>query len=94
MGAVSELATVQGPEPASGNRKEDILRQALMRRTTLKRASFLDDACGGDAGLRVEIAALLVAQEQRDALLTTQAEAARPTTKACYAARCFGRKVS
>jgi eukaryotic-like serine/threonine-protein kinase len=52
-----------------------------MRRTTLERAAFLDGACGGDAALRVEIEALLAVQEQTDTLLTTQAEAARPTIR-------------
>ena len=72
---------MQGPEPSSVCRKEDILRQALMRRTPLERGAFLDGACGGNTALRVEIDALLAAQEQPGPLLTTQAEAARTTVK-------------
>src|ERR1039458_7277298 len=80
-GTVIQRATMQGPEPSSVCREEDILRQALMRRTPLERGAFLDGACGGGAALRVEIEALLAAQEQPGPLLTTQAEAARTTVK-------------
>jgi eukaryotic-like serine/threonine-protein kinase len=54
---------MQAPEPSSGRRKQDILRQALMRKTPLERAAFLEDACGGDMVLRVEMEALLANQE-------------------------------
>ncbi len=51
---------MQAPEPSSGSRKQDILRQALKRKTPLERAVFLDGACGADPALRMEIEALLV----------------------------------
>src|SRR5690349_9322066 len=62
---------MQAPEPSSGPRKQDILREALKRETPLQRAAFLDDACGSDAVLRVEMDAWLaaVAENQGDALL-------------------------
>ncbi len=50
---------MQAHEPSSGGRKQDILRQALKRKTPLERAAFLDGACGGDAALRVEMEAWL-----------------------------------
>jgi WD40 repeat protein/serine/threonine protein kinase len=55
---------MQAPEPSSGGRKQDILRQALKRKTPEERAAFLDGACGGDAALRVEMEALLASQGQ------------------------------
>jgi len=50
---------MQAPEPSSGRRKQDILRQALKRQTPLERAAFLDGACGSDTALRVEMEAWL-----------------------------------
>src|SRR5208283_3692475 len=52
---------MQAPEPSSGGRKQDILRQALKLKTPLERAAFLDDACGGDAALLAEMDAWLAA---------------------------------
>ena len=52
---------MQAPEPSSVSRKQDILRQALKRKTPVERAAFLDAACGGDAALRLEMEAWLAA---------------------------------
>ncbi len=54
---------MQAHEPPSDGRKQDILRQALKRKTPLERAAFLDGACGRDAALRVEIEAWLTGHE-------------------------------
>jgi hypothetical protein len=52
---------MQAPEPAFARRKQDILRQALKRKTPIERASFLEESCRGDAALRVEMDAWLAA---------------------------------
>ena len=52
---------MQGHEPSSGPRKQEILREALKRKTPHERAALLEDACGGDAALRVEMDAWLAA---------------------------------
>ena len=66
---------MQAPERLSGSRKQDILRQALKRKRPLERAAFLDDACGGDAALRVEIEALLAIYEEAERGPAQNAEA-------------------
>jgi WD40 repeat protein/serine/threonine protein kinase len=52
---------MQAPEASSGSGKQEILRQALKRKKPQERAVFLDGACAGDAALRVEMDAWLVA---------------------------------
>jgi WD40 repeat protein/serine/threonine protein kinase len=54
---------MEGHEPSSVSRKQDILRQALKRTTPTDRAVFLDGACAGDAALRVEMDAWLAIHE-------------------------------
>ena len=66
---------MQGSEPSSVSRKQDILRQALKRKTPLERATFLDGACGEDAALRVEIEALLASHEEAERGPALNAEA-------------------
>ena len=68
---------MQAPEPSSGRRRQDILRQALRRKTSIERAAFLDGACGGDAALRVEIEALLAVCEENQRGLAPTAEAGK-----------------
>jgi WD40 repeat protein len=71
---------MQAPEPSSGSRKQDILRQALKRKKPQERAVFLDDACGDDAALRVEIEALLAIceEDRRGPALNAEAGNALP----------------
>jgi serine/threonine protein kinase len=57
------------------------LFQLALSKPAAKRAAFLDSECEGDAALRQRLEALLAAHEQPETLLTTQAEAARPTIK-------------
>jgi serine/threonine protein kinase len=66
---------MQAPEPSTGSRKQDILRQALKRTIPLERAAFLDGACGGDAALRVEIEVLLASHEEAERGPALNAEA-------------------
>jgi WD40 repeat protein/serine/threonine protein kinase len=54
---------MQVPEPSSGQRKRELVLQALKRHTPQERAAFLDGACGDDAALRTEIEALLAMEE-------------------------------
>jgi hypothetical protein len=54
---------MQAPEPSPDRRKQNILLQALTRRTPAERAAFLDGACGEDSALRGEIEAHLAAEE-------------------------------
>jgi WD40 repeat protein/serine/threonine protein kinase len=68
---------MQAPEPSPGNRKWEILRQALKRTTPLERAAFLDGACAGDAALRVQIDALLAIYEEAERDPALNAEAAK-----------------
>jgi WD40 repeat protein/serine/threonine protein kinase len=66
---------MQAHEPPSGGRKQDILRQALTRKTPLERAAFLDGACGSDAALRMEMDGWLASHEgaKRSPGLNTEA---------------------
>ena len=68
---------MQAPEPLSSGRKQDILRQALKRKTPLERAAFLDGACGADAALRAEIEALLASYEEGERGSGQNAEAGK-----------------
>ncbi len=61
--------------------REELLFQLALTKSADERAAFLDRECGSDAALRARLEALLVAHEQPDTLLATQAEAARPTIK-------------
>ena len=61
--------------------REEALFALALEKPVEKRAAFLDAMCEGDAALRARLEALLAAHEQRDTLLTTQAEAVRPTIK-------------
>src|SRR5262245_63715368 len=55
---------MQPPEPSSSQRNQDILRQALKRKTPIERAAVLDALCGGDAVMRLEMEAGLVRKEE------------------------------
>ena len=61
--------------------REEALFAAALERPAEKRSDFLDGACLGDPALRQRLEALLAAHEQPETLLTTQADAARPTLK-------------
>ena len=60
---------------------EEGLFQLALAKPAEKRAAFIDVMCDGDPALRARLEALLAAHEQPDTLLSTQAEAARPTIK-------------
>ena len=62
------------------NREEALFALAL-KQPPNDRAAFLDAVCSGDPALRQRLEALLVAHDQPASLLTTHAEAARPTLK-------------
>src|SRR5262245_45182547 len=49
---------------------EEEIFAAAMEKCPADRASFLDRACGGDAGLRAEVESLLKAHEAPDSLLS------------------------
>ena len=61
--------------------REEGLFDAALAHPPTQRAAFLDGACLGNPSLRGRLEALLVAHDQPDSLLTTQADAARPTLK-------------
>ena len=61
--------------------REEGLFDAALAHPPAQRAAFLDGACIGNPSLRGRLEALLVAHDQPDSLLTTQADAARPTLK-------------
>ena len=60
---------------------EAALFALAVRKPVSERESFLQAVCGSDKPLRQRLEALLVAHDQPDSLLTTQADAARPTLK-------------
>jgi WD40 repeat protein/serine/threonine protein kinase len=66
---------MEAHEPSSDSRKQDILRQALKRKTPLERAAFLDEACVADAALRVEIETRLAIYDQAERGPALNAEA-------------------
>ena len=61
--------------------REELLSALALTKPAAERAAWLDRECAGDAALRQRLEALLVAHDQPDTLLTTQAEPARPTIK-------------
>lgn len=67
---------MQAPESASPRSKQEILSQALKRKTPLERAAFLDEACGANSTLRAQIEAQLAAHNQTT--LATQPDLSRP----------------
>ncbi len=56
-------------------RERDIFAAALERTDPAARAAFLDEACGGDPGLRAHIERLLRAHDQPDSLLDVPPDA-------------------
>jgi hypothetical protein len=56
--------------------ERDIFLAVLGRDDPAARAAYLDDACGGDAGLRTRIEALLRAHDRPDSLLDAPVAAA------------------
>ena len=62
------------------NREEALFALALAK-PAAKRAAWLDAECEGDSSLRARLESLLVAHEQPETLLATQAKTARPTIK-------------
>ena len=58
---------MKAPEPSSAPRKQDILRQALKRKTPQERAAFLDGACGNDDALRADMESLLAGEAESHA---------------------------
>ena len=60
---------------------DEALFQLALAKPAAKRVAFLDVMCEGDSALRQRLEALLVAHEQPDTLLATQADTARPTIK-------------
>ena len=61
--------------------REELLFQLALTKAPAERSGWLDRECGSDKPLRQRLEALLVAHDQPDSLLTTQADAARPTLK-------------
>lgn len=61
--------------------REEALYVLALEKPAGKRAAFLEAMCEGEAAMRQRLEALLVAHEQPETVLVTQAEAARPTIK-------------
>ena len=72
---------MQAPEPDSGPRKLEILREALKRKTPLERSAFLDGACGDDALLRAEIEDRMAGYEEAARGLALNAEPSNASPK-------------
>ena len=68
------------PMPSSQDHEAALFQLALSK-PAAKRAAWLDAECEGDSALRQRLEALLVAHEQPETLLATQADTARPTIK-------------
>ena len=68
------------PMPSSQDHEAALFALAV-RKPVSERETFLQAVCGSDKPLRQRLEALLAAHEQPDTLLSTQAEAARPTIK-------------
>ena len=71
---------MQNYQPMNPTREEAPFQLALSK-SAAKRAAWLDGECEGAAALRQRLDALLAAHDQPETMLTTQAEAARPTLK-------------
>jgi hypothetical protein len=61
--------------------RDEALVALLLEKSADKRPAFLEAVCDGDGALRQRLESLLVAHEQPETLLATQAAAARPTIK-------------
>ena len=61
--------------------REELLFQLALTKPAAERAAWLDRECGDDKDLRTRLVALLVAHDQPETLLATQAETTRPTIK-------------
>jgi hypothetical protein len=61
--------------------REEALFQLALGKPAAKRAAWLDAECDGDNALRQRLEVLFAAHNQPETLLTTQADAARPTIK-------------
>ncbi len=52
--------------PKTGTERAQAIYAEAVERPAWQRGAFLDEACGGDAGLRAEVEGLLAAREEAE----------------------------